>query len=146
MVIGSQRADHSRDLMKTWAAIRLRVMGVVVSDPVGGKLTNDDGGGVLRRASALLVLAMIVVLVPASPPAFAAVSRVGVVSFAGASTTSLTLTWPKTSGARGYKVWRSIHKNMAYRKVARSVSGRAATVSGLKPGQTYCFQVQGKSG
>ena len=89
---------------------------------------------------------MLVVLVPGSPPAYAAISRVGVVSFAGASTTSLTLNWPATSGARGYRVWRSIHKDMAYRRVARSVSGSAATVSGLKPGQTYCFQVQGKAG
>ena len=100
----------------------------------------------LRRASALLVLALIVVLVPASPPAFAAISRVGVVTFAGASTTSLTLAWPKASGARGYQVWKSIHKDMAYRTVARSVSGTAATVSGLTPGETYCFQVQGKAG
>ncbi len=89
---------------------------------------------------------MLVVLVPASPPAYAAISRVGVVSFTGASTTSLTLNWPETSGAKGYRVWRSIHKDMAHRRVARSVSGSAATVSGLKPGQTYCFQVQGKSG
>ena len=109
-------------------------------------MITNDGGGVLGRAAALLVLVMLVVLVPASPPAHAAVSRVGVVAFTGASTTSLTLDWPKTSGARGYRVWRSIHKNMAHRRVARSVSGTAATVSGLKPGQTYCFQVQGKSG
>jgi len=100
----------------------------------------------LRRAAALLVLALIVVLAPASPPAYAAISRVGVVTFARASTTTLTLTWPKTSGAKGYRVWRSTHKNMSYRKVARSVSGTRATVSGLKPGQTYCFQVQGKAG
>ena len=100
----------------------------------------------LRRAAALVVLALIVMLAPAAPPAWAAISRVGMVSFAGASTTSLTLTWPKASGARGYQVWKSIHKNMAYRTVARSVSGTAATVSGLKPGETYCFQVQGKAG
>ena len=100
----------------------------------------------LRRAAALVVLALLAVLVPASPPAFAAISRVGVVTFAGASTTSLTLSWPKASGARGYLVWKSIHKDMAYRTNARSVSGTAATVSGLKPGETYCFQVQGKAG
>jgi endonuclease/exonuclease/phosphatase family metal-dependent hydrolase len=100
----------------------------------------------LRRASALLVLALVALLVPASPPAFAAISRVGVVTFAHASTTSLTLSWPKTSGARGYLVWKSIHKNMAYRTNARAVSSSYAKVSGLKPGETYCFQVQGKAG
>ena len=63
-----------------------------------------------------------------------------------ASTTSLTLHWPRTGGARGYRVWKSIHKRMSYRTVARSVSGTTATVSGLKPGQTYCFQVQGRAG
>src|SRR5687768_13638917 len=100
----------------------------------------------LRRASALLVLALVALLVPASPPAFAAISRVGVVSFAAASPTSITLSWPKASGARGYLVWKSIHKNMAYRTNARAVSGTSAKVSGLKPGETYCFQVQGKAG
>ncbi len=123
MAIGRHRGDHS-----------------------GDKLTKDGRGGVMRRGSALVVLAMVVVLVPASPPAFAAISRVGVVSFTGASTTSLTLSWPKAGGARGYRVWRSLHKNMAYRSLARSVSGNAAKVSGLKPGETYCFQVQGKAG
>jgi endonuclease/exonuclease/phosphatase family metal-dependent hydrolase len=100
----------------------------------------------LRRAPALLVLALLALLLPASPPAFAAISRVGVVSFASASTTSITLTWPRAGGARGYQVWSSIHKDMTYRRVARSVSGTAAMVSGLRPGQTYCFQVQGKAG
>ena len=92
MAIGAHRADNPRDL------------------------SNDAGGGVLRRASALLVLVMLVVLVPASPPAFAALSPGSEwSSFAGASTTSLTLKWPKASGARGYQVWKSLHKNMAYR-------------------------------
>src|SRR5688500_632157 len=100
----------------------------------------------LRRAASLVALALIVMMAPSTPPAWAAISRVGMVTFTGASTTSLTLAWPKASGARGYQVWKSIHKDMAYRTVARSVSGTTATVSGLQPGETYCFQVQGKAG
>ena len=117
----------------------------MVSEHVAGKRAHG-GGGVLRRAASILVLVMLVVLVPASPPAYAGVSRVGVVVFTGANTTALALKWPRASGARGYRIWKSTHTNMAYRSVARSVRGTAATVSGLKPGRTYCFQVQGRAG
>ena len=98
----------------------------------------------LRRASALLVLPLLVALAPASPPAVAS-ARVGMVSFAAASSTTLTLTWPRASGVSGYQVYKSLHKNMAYAKTPKNVSGPTATVGGLTPGETYCFQVRGNA-
>ena len=112
-----------------------------------GKPADDVAGGLLRRAAALLVLALLAVLVPASPPAFAAISRVGVVSFVGASTTSLTLSWPKVSGATSYEVFLS--RSQGHVRTATKVetpTGPSATVTGMNPGQTYCFQVRAKAG
>ena len=100
----------------------------------------------LRRLVILLILALLTVLSPGVPPAWAAPAQVGVVSFVGASTTSLTLDWPAASGARGYEVWRSTHKNMSYATKVKTTTGSSATITGMSPGKMYCFQVRGRAG
>jgi len=53
------------------------------------------------------------------------------VSFVGASTTSLTLSWPKASGATWYEIYRSNHENMSYPVLVKKSVGPAATVTGM---------------
>ncbi len=67
-------------------------------------------------------------------------------SFVGASTTSLTLSWPGARGARGYEVWRSTRKNMSGATKVKTSTGTSATVTGMTPGKTYCFQVRARAG
>ena len=99
-----------------------------------------------RRAAVLLALALVAVLSPAAPPAWAQPGQVSTVSFVEASRTSLTLSWPRVSGATSYEVFRSIHKQTPYTKLVKRTTGRRTTVGGLVPGRTYCFQVRAKAG
>ncbi len=73
-------------------------------------------------------------------------AQVGMVSFVGASTTSLTLSWPEASGARDYEVWRSSRKDMSGAAIVETSTGTSATVTGMTPGKTYCFQVRARAG
>jgi endonuclease/exonuclease/phosphatase family metal-dependent hydrolase len=101
---------------------------------------------ILRRVLPLTVLAVLGTSFMSFSSAWAAPAQVGVVSFVGASTTSLKLSWPKVSGATSYEVFRSEHKNMSGATRVLSPTGTSATVTGMNPGQTYCFQVRAKAG
>ena len=99
-----------------------------------------------RRVVSCAVLTFLAAFCIAAPPAWAAPAQVGLVSFVGASTTSLTLSWPKASGASGYEIFRSIHEDMSGATKVRTTAGTTATVTGMPPGKTYCFQVRGTAG
>lgn len=100
----------------------------------------------LRRVVPCLVLALLAACFTAAFPASAAPAQVGVVSFVGASTTSLTLSWPKVSGATGYQVYRSIHTDMSGWTNVENPTSNAVTVTGMTPGKMYCFQVRATVG
>jgi endonuclease/exonuclease/phosphatase family metal-dependent hydrolase len=98
------------------------------------------------RVVSLLSLALVLALGVGVPSASAKPAQVGLVSITGASTTSLTLTWPKVSGATYYEIFRSLHENMSYSSIVKKSTHASATITGLTPGRTYCFQVRGRAG
>jgi endonuclease/exonuclease/phosphatase family metal-dependent hydrolase len=100
----------------------------------------------LRRSVILLSLAVVAVMFPGVPSAWAAPAQVGTVSFVGASTTSLKLSWPRARGATSYEVFRSAHKNMSGATRVKTTTSPTATVTGMATGKTYCFQVRAKAG
>ena len=100
----------------------------------------------LRRVVPCLALLFVAAFSIAAPPAWAAPAQVGLVSFVRASTTSLTLSWPKASGATGYEIFRSTHKDLSDRTIVKTSAGTTATVTGMTQGKMYCFQVRGRSG
>ena len=99
-----------------------------------------------RRVIPALALVFLAAFSITAPPAWAAPARVGLVSFVRASTTTLTLSWPKASGATGYEIFRSLHEDMSSPTKVKTSTGTAATVTGMTPGKTYCFFVRGTSG
>ena len=101
---------------------------------------------VSRRVIPCLALVFLASFSIAAPPAWAAPAQVGLVSFVRASTTSLTLSWPKASGATRYEIFRSLHEDMSSPTKVKTSTGTAATVTGMTPGKTYCFFVRGRSG
>ena len=68
------------------------------------------------------------------------------ISFVGATKTSLTLSWPRVSGATSYEVFRSIREKTPYTTLVKRSTGPTTTIGGLVPGKTYCFQVRAKAG
>jgi len=98
------------------------------------------------RIVSLLCLVPLIVLSVGVSSASARPAQVGTVSIVRASTSSLTLTWPSTSGARSYEVFRSTHENMSGARVVATPTGHSATIGGLSTGKTYCFQVRAKAG
>lgn len=81
-------------------------------------------------------------LVAVAAPAHAAPAQVSLVSFTGASTTSLKLSWPKVSGASAYEVFRSERKDMSGATRVSRTSSNSASITRMRPGKTYCFQVR----
>jgi endonuclease/exonuclease/phosphatase family metal-dependent hydrolase len=100
----------------------------------------------LRRAASFVVLTVLAAFTVAAPPAWAAPAQVKLVSFVGASTTSLKLSWPHVSGATGYEIFRSVHTDMSGFTRVRISTGTSVTVTGMTPGTMYCFQVRGTVG
>lgn len=69
-------------------------------------------------------------------PTLSSVSRAG--------SGKLKLTWKKVSGASGYQIYRSIHKNSGYRKI-KTISGKSAPVytdRGLRKGRRYYYKIR----
>jgi len=99
-----------------------------------------------RRIAVLIALALVAVLSPAAPPAWAAPGQVRMISFVAASKTSLTLSWPKVSGATSYEVFRSTREKTPYTKLVKRSTGSTTRIGGMVPGKTYCFQVRAKAG
>jgi endonuclease/exonuclease/phosphatase family metal-dependent hydrolase len=100
----------------------------------------------LRRAATLLALALVVVLSPAAPAAWARPAQPGTISFVAASKTALVLDWPAVTRAGAYEVFMSTREQTPYTKKVKRVSGSGATIRGLAPGRTYCFQVRALAG
>lgn len=73
-------------------------------------------------------------------------AQVGRIIITEGADTSLRLDWPSASGARKYVVERATNLDMTDRKEVARVEGTAYTVTGLKPGTFYCFQVRAKNG
>ena len=102
-----------------------------------------------RPAAAVLALA----LVFAAPPAFATTtpSRVGLVSFTGASLTSsgatLTIAWPAAAGAASYRVFASTSFDGVAEMTTPLVTTTrtTATIPHLLTGRDYFVQVRGVS-
>ena len=57
------------------------------------------------------------------------------------SSTSVTVSWSKVTGATGYEVFRATSKDGTYSKLG-AVTGTSRTCSGLKSGTTYYFKVR----
>lgn len=99
------------------------------------------------RSAIVVVFAIALALVLPVFPATAATAKpakVGLVTFTGATTTSLTVDWSSVGGADEYYVyWATSHSAVvspkrAYRKVAASQT----TITGLKPGVAYYVQAR----
>jgi len=103
-------------------------------------------GMYLRRAAAPLAIALVVLLSPAPPAAWARPAQPSTISFVAASKTTLKLDWPSVTRAGAYEVFMSTREKTPYTKKVKRVSGSAATISGLSPGRTYCFQVRALAG
>jgi endonuclease/exonuclease/phosphatase family metal-dependent hydrolase len=94
-------------------------------------------------------LALVVALTGLATEGAAAVTRpsqVKDVTIVAASTSSLTLRWPAATGADAYQVEFDTGLDMAHRRLAARTDATSYTLSGLRPGETYCFQVRGISG
>lgn len=99
-----------------------------------------------RRILAALCAAFLL-LALAEPATAKAPSTVKGVQVVKASTSSLTLTWPRVKGAKRYDVFFST----SYAKVnkgKRRKTGKSSTytVRGLRSGTTYCFSVRAMRG
>lgn len=57
------------------------------------------------------------------------------------STTSISITWSKSSGATSYEVYRATSASGTYTKIA-SVTADSFTDTGLKPGTTYYYKIR----
>lgn len=105
-----------------------------------------------RPLRTLLAAVVALGVLAAAGPALA-VSRpakVGMVSFVGASLTSsgasLTITWPKTSGASSYEIFISpSYDRVLDASVYKKTTATTITLGGLKAGQSYFLQVRGKN-
>ena len=98
------------------------------------------------RRYAVLVLALLAVLVLGTSPAWAQPAQVTRISFVGASATSLKLSWSSVTRATSYEIFLSTHEKTPYTRKVKTSSRTTATVGGLVPGRTYCFQVRAKAG
>lgn len=98
----------------------------------------------MRATQRLLVAIVSLVLAGAvmAPPAQAKPPQSAPLVATSATTSSLTVTWPKTPGATRYEVDYSTRYDMAGAKTAKS-GDNTATITGLKPGIFYCMQVRG---
>lgn len=85
---------------------------------------------------------------PATAATVPAVGKVGLVTFTGAGVdkngkASLTIRWPKVSGASGYEVFYSTnYDDVLKTKTVKKVGVNSATVTGLKRGVNAYFQVR----
>ncbi|CAA9363314.1 MAG: hypothetical protein AVDCRST_MAG36-2826 [uncultured Nocardioidaceae bacterium] len=70
----------------------------------------------------------------------------GMVTVDRATTTSLTLSWPEASGADTYLVERGSDVGMVNRVVVERTHVNRTTITGLRPGSLYCFQVRAADG
>jgi endonuclease/exonuclease/phosphatase family metal-dependent hydrolase len=99
---------------------------------------------------ALVGAALVALLSPlvATHPAAGAdrPAQVGLVQAVAATTTSLTLVWPQVVGATGYEVDMAGDVTMTDRRRVAEAGVSTATVSGLQPGASYCFQVRAMAG
>lgn len=113
-------------------------------------------GPTFRRISLILLCLTALIAALSTVPgnqAYAAKkppSRVKLVSFIGASTTSLTVGWRAAKRVKSYEFELSTNYDMVGRTTTKipATSGSRMTyvLSGLTPGQTYCVQVRGKRG
>lgn len=69
--------------------------------------------------------------------------EVGMVVVKRATRDSLTLAWHEVPGARHYLVERATDLGMSNRSVPERTDDNRITVTGLRPGLLYCFQVRG---
>lgn len=121
-----------------------------------GASTFAVRGPTFRRISLILLCLIALIATLGSLPgdqAYAAKrppSRVKLVSFISASTTSLTVSWPQAKRVRSYEFELATNYDMVGRtktKIAATSGSRMTYVlTGLTPGQTYCLQVRGKRG
>jgi endonuclease/exonuclease/phosphatase family metal-dependent hydrolase len=90
-----------------------------------------------------LVLAAAALSAPITATAEAAArpGQVGMVQVTKATTTSLHLQWPKTAQATQYIVEVATDEQLSDRRTYDTVTRNAAWVTGLAPGQVYCFDV-----
>lgn len=99
---------------------------------------------------ALVCAAFVALLSPlvATAPAVGAdrPAPVGVVQAVAATTTSLTLVWPQVAGATGYELDMASDVSLADRRRIATPEANTATVTGLRPGVSYCFQVRAMAG
>ena len=101
----------------------------------------------LRRTAAPLAIALVVLLLPRHPAAWRSASaQPGTISFTATSKTALKLDWPSVTRAGAYEVFMSTREKTPYTKKVKRVSGSTATIYGLSPGRTYCFQVRALAG
>ena len=123
--------------------------------PLGASNFAARGPTFRRISLILLCLAALIAALSTVPgnQAYAAKrppSRVKLVSFIGASTTSLTVKWPAAKRVRSYEFELATNYDMVGRtttKIPATSSSRMTYVlTGLTPGQTYCVQVRGKRG
>jgi endonuclease/exonuclease/phosphatase family metal-dependent hydrolase len=71
--------------------------------------------------------------------------QVGRISIVGATDTTLRLTWPSTPRAGRYRVERGTDLQMTGRSTVRTTDASVVTVTGLRPGRLYCFQVRAEN-
>lgn len=96
----------------------------------------------------LTVAASLLLLLAFARPAEAATTpaKVGLVSIQAATTSSLTLHWPKAAYATRYEVLVANNESMTGYWVKSAGNVLAYTVTGLTKGRIYCFAVRARNG
>jgi endonuclease/exonuclease/phosphatase family metal-dependent hydrolase len=123
--------------------------------PLGASIFAVRGPTLRRISLTLLCLIALIAALSGVPgnQAYAAKkppSRVQLVSFIGASTSSLTVSWPQAKRVKSYEFELATNYDMVGRTTRKipATSGSRMTyvLSGLTPGRTYCVQIRGKRG
>lgn len=101
--------------------------------------------------TALLSLVAGIVVLAGIQPAIAASTppQVGLVSFTDASLSgskaTLTLSWPAAKNAKTYEIFMADNYEMSG-DTSSTTTGTTKTITGLKPGADYFFQIRGLNG
>jgi len=107
-------------------------------------MTKNTRARLTRAGLVVLLTAALVTPTTAASAAGDRPGQVGLITFTGASMSSLTVDWPDVDGAERYEVFTHTNYNTlpSVTKPAAVVEGSKATVTGLRKGTDYFVQVR----